>query len=822
MLIQIHIILYVVHICCCVDLTYDVEEGKSQGTYIGDIASDAQVMKDASSEDLGLITFNLLHHSETGSSPLFQISKNSGKLYTAQILDAESLCLFKKECFKMVDVAVKKATTVFKLLEIKVIIKDINDHQPEFPEKHINIEFNEDDRKGARRSIPNAFDKDVGIVNSQITYKLKNNKDVPFILSIIKNVDGTSKLGINLENQLNREMKDSYSVQVIAKDGGSPPKESILDVHISVTDVNDNTPIFSQNVYNISVSNIIDSAKPLVILSAKDLDSGTNGRVLYHFTSKTSDLAKKIFKLNEHTGEIFFDKKSDFGRHSTYELSIEAIDGGKPPLSSIAVVFINMINQQNNAPSIKLNFVSSSLDNRVDVLENIKVGSFIAYVKVTDHDEDQNGEVSCEVEHDKFQLRKMGAQKYQVIVKGILDREKENLHNVIIICQDKGTPPMQSKSKFSIQVMDVNDVQPQFSRDMFKFFIDENQKPKIPVGAINATDPDLGLGGKLSFSLLPTNKQFVPFRITEKGLISSIMSLDHEFQDTYKFQVFVKDKGTPSLNNTINVIVKVRDENDNAPYFTFPSVNPYNMDVTYYPHHTKNITQIKASDSDSQENAFLKYEIIRGNSKQAFSINQYTGLLSSTHVLSQQDAGSYELEFLVKDSGSPVLSARTTVYLTLTVSNKTSEMLNAVNIKKDNKIHLTSAIIIVSVAVTIAVIITASISVCILRCCNPRSVPVVEGSYVSGQRHLVSPPYPANPWSNVAVSTANTDMRRSSQPPTPQMHSHLYSSTQQMLSPLAQKPQPVADSVSQVSLYILLFFNVYTEEIQKMFVEILN
>ena len=234
------------------------------------------------------------------------------------------------------------------------------------------------------------------------------------------------------------------------------------------------------------------------------------------------------------------------------------------------------------------------------------------------------------------------------------------------------------------------------------------------------------------------------------------MSLEHEFQDIYKFQVFVKDKGTPSLNNTVNVIVEVRDENDNAPYFTFftfPSVNPYNMDVTYYPHHTKNITQIKASDSDSQENAFLKYEIIRGNSKQIFTINQYTGLLSSTHVLSQQDAGSYELEFLVKDSSSPVLSAKTTLYLTLTVSNKTSEMLNAVN-----KIHLTSAIIIVSIAVTIAVIITASISVCILHYCNLRSVSVAKGSYVSGQRHLVSPPYPVNPWSNVGVPPTNADI----------------------------------------------------------------
>ena len=498
-------------------------------------------------------------------------------------------------------------------------------------------------------------------------------------------------------------------------------------------------------------------------------------------------------------------KKFTTGQKLKYKLYVKASDGGNPSLSSLAMVQVNVINEQNNAPVIDVNFVSASRENTVDISEDIKVGSFIAYVKVTDQDADQNGKVTCSLNHDKFQLQSLDTKKYQVIVKKPVDREIEDHHDIIIICMDKGNPPLQSESKFSVQVLDVNDEQPQFSKQLFKFFIEENQRSKIPVGTINATDPDLGLGGKLSFSLLPTNKQFVPFRITENGLISSIMSLDHEFQDTYKFQVFVKDKGTPSLNNTVNVIVKVRDENDNAPYFTFPSVNPYNMDITYYSHHTKNITQIKASDSDSQENAFLKYEIIRGNNKQTFSINQYTGLLSSTHVLSQQDAGSYELEFLVKDSGSPVLSARTTVYLTLTVSNKTSEMLNAVNIKKDNKIHLTLAIIIVSVAVTIAVIITASISVCILRCCNPRSVPVVEGSYVSGQRHLVSPPYPANPWSNVGVPPTNADMRRSSQPPTPRMQTHPYSSTQQMLSPPVPKPQPTTHSVSQVSYWILFY-----------------
>ncbi|CAE1268806.1 PCDHD2 [Acanthosepion pharaonis] len=61
--------------------------------------------------------------------------------------------------------------------------------------------------------------------------------------------------------------------QVIAKDGGSPPKQSVLDVHISITDVNDNTPVFSQNVYNVSIKYEYNEAIPITVLSARDLDS---------------------------------------------------------------------------------------------------------------------------------------------------------------------------------------------------------------------------------------------------------------------------------------------------------------------------------------------------------------------------------------------------------------------------------------------------------------------------------------------------------------------------------------------------------------------
>ena len=820
----IWVLLYVLHFSCCVDLTFKVDEGKSPGTYLGDIAADSNVMDDVAIQDQNLISFSLMEQDGTSSSPLFRISKKTGKLYTAQTLDAESLCTYGKECFVMVDVAVQKENTISRILEIKVIIQDMNDHEPEFPDGQVNIEFDEDVAVGTKVSIPNAIDKDVSQMNSRIIYSLKKDKSEPFLLTISKKVDGTADLSITLKERLDREVKDSYLIQVIAKDGGIPQKENILQVHISVSDINDNTPVFSQNVYNVSIKNKPSETSSIATLSATDLDSGKNGRVVYHFSTKTSDVAKSHFKLNEQTGQIFLQKKFILGNILTHNLYIEAKDGGNPPLESLAMVLVNVINQQNNPPTIHLKFLSASGKDSTSVSEGIKIGSSIAYVKVTDHDVGQNGEVSCDLHYDKFKLQSLDTKKYQVIVKKALDRETEAKHEIIISCQDKGSPPLQSKSKFSIQVTDVNDVRPQFSMETFKFFIEENQKSRFSVGFINATDPDLGLGGKLTYSLLTNKKQkFLPFKIKDDGMISAIMSLDHEFQNIYKFQVFVKDNGIPSLNNTVNVIVEVTDKNDNAPYFTFPSVNPYNMDVVYYRHHSKNITHLKAADGDSQENAFLKYEIIRGNDKQIFSMNQYTGLLSFNRVLSQQDAGSYELVFVVKDSGSPVLSATTSMFFTLTVSNKTSEMLSAVHTLTEDKVDLTSVIIITVVAVTVAVIITASISVCIIRCNDQRNVtyahamnpPNVGGSivgpngrYISDQRHLMCPTKQGISWPTaVNVNKTHADKIRSAHVNQPSRESHSAEKLPNQQKRSASLPQ--TQTISQIHSQVCFIFNTY-------------
>ncbi|GAB1604074.1 protocadherin beta-13-like [Argonauta hians] len=716
-MLQILLILFLMINCVLtIDLTYHVEEERSPGTYVADIAADSKLLDNVKPSDQQLITFSQFKRKV---AQLFNITK-TGKLYTAQTLDAEDLCTFNKECSRTMKVVVNKGTSVTRILKIRIVIEDINDHEPKFPKKEIFLKFSETDSKGTKQSLPNAIDKDVGFENSLIQYKLKSKTDVPFSLSVSKRADGISSLKIIIKESLDRELRETYLLQVIARDGGSPSKQGILNVNVSVMDVNDNPPVFSKPFYNISIQSTNHESKSIIGLSVTDADSGENSKISFHFSPKTSDQVKSYFQLNETTGNIFLSKYSKLGDKKMYELFIEARDSGSPPLSSIATVIVNVINQHNNPPSIDIDYVSSVNDNTATISENIKVGSFIAYVMVTDNDVGQNGQVSCDIKHDTFKLQSMGSKEYKIILNKPVDRETQGHYNIPVSCQDKGLPPLKSVKTLSIQVTDINDVQPEFTKDTFQFLTYENKDKDFPIGFVNATDPDLGSAGQLTYSLLHPQKSTLPFVITSYGFISASKSLDREKQDVYKFEVFVKDNGSPSLNDTANVVVEILDQNDNAPYFTFPSVDPYTLNVNYHPQSKSDITVLRASDGDSGNNAFLTYGIISGNAKQLFTMNSHSGALSFSRQVYLNDAGTYDIKFVVKDSGSPVQSSTTTVTLVLAVSNETSPMMKSGPLQSSGRVHMTWVIIIVSSAVIVSVTIVISITLCIMKCIKHR------------------------------------------------------------------------------------------------------
>ncbi|GAB1604136.1 protocadherin beta-15-like [Argonauta hians] len=703
-----------------IDITYHVKEEGSPYTYIGDIAVDSNLSQSLTHQQHTLITFTQLQRTVSSGSHLFNVT-NTGKLYTTETLDAESLCTYNKECSRTVKVAVRKEEIFVKILRIKIFIEDINDHSPEFPQNELEIEFTERDGKGTNIPLLKAIDNDISIGNSQINYMIKNNGRDKFSLTVVRQ-EGALIPELILQDKLDREVKDSYMLTLEAKDGGHPPRKATLKVHISVTDVNDNTPVFSQKLYNISISNSHQRHLPILTLKATDRDSGQNAKISYHFNHKTSRKIQNYFTLDKGTGALFLHEDFHLDKMQSFRLFTEARDGGKPPKASVVIVEVYIINNQNNAPVINIDFVSPLTDSSTAVSEASKVNSFIAYVIVTDTDNGPNGEVVCDLKHDKFKLTKIDSKEYKMVVKGHLDREIRDHYKVSIVCHDMGSPQLENKKYFTVKVTDVNDVEPHFTKDTFQFLTYENQKVDFPIGFINATDPDLGDGGQLTYSIInDNNNDNIPFELSSDGFISTSQSIDREMKDMYKFEVLVKDNGTPSLNDTANIIIEILDKNDNAPYFTFPMNDPYNLDVHYHPNSKKDITILKGSDKDTGNNAFLTYGIRRSNDKNLFTVNSHTGVLSFSRTVYQNDAGTYDLQFVVKDSGSPAQSATTVIILTLFVSNDTSPMMTAVHLQTGSKLNMTWILIIVAAAVILSVAIVVSITLCVFKCINQHS-----------------------------------------------------------------------------------------------------
>ena len=88
---------------------------------------------------------------------------------------------------------------------------------------------------------------------------------------------------ITLVNQLDREVRSSYTFFVIATDTGTPPLLSSSTVLVTVVDENDNAPIFDAFPASFSVCEDVPIGHSVYTFMAHDLDIGDYGHVVYDF-----------------------------------------------------------------------------------------------------------------------------------------------------------------------------------------------------------------------------------------------------------------------------------------------------------------------------------------------------------------------------------------------------------------------------------------------------------------------------------------------------------------------------------------------------------
>ena len=120
-----------------------------------------------------------------------------------------------------------------------------------------------------------------------------------------------------------------------------------------------------------------------------------------------------------------------------------------------------------------------------------------------DRDSGVNGHAHCSLlGHEHFRLQHAYGYTFMIITTSLLDRETFPEYNLTAIATDQGTPPLKTILPFSIQLSDVNDNPPEFTKSLYEVWIEENNLPGVCLTIVQAYDSDVGQNAEITYSVL--------------------------------------------------------------------------------------------------------------------------------------------------------------------------------------------------------------------------------------------------------------------------------------------------------------------------------
>uniref|UniRef100_A0A8C0C2P6 Protocadherin beta 4 n=1 Tax=Buteo japonicus TaxID=224669 RepID=A0A8C0C2P6_9AVES len=312
--------------------------------------------------------------------------------------------------------------------ELPVSFTDISDHASVFLNKEIVLKIPESAMLEAQFFLESAQDPEVGN-NSLQHYSISSNDY--FQIYTWRWSDGRRYAELVLDRALDREQQAEVAFSVMAVDGGSPPCSGTALIHVVVLDINDNVPVFTHSLYKVQVLENSTEDTPVVVVSANDLDAGTNGEI-----------------------------PVDYEETKTYKIDIQATGGGGLFMHCKVEVQVEDVN--NNAPEVITASLTSTLS------EAALPNTIVALFNMHDQDSGDNGMTRCELlGKQPFSIRPLAADAYALVTSEALDWEEVAEYNVTVRAHDEGFPALLASKKLLLQPLDMNDNVPTFTQDVY-------------------------------------------------------------------------------------------------------------------------------------------------------------------------------------------------------------------------------------------------------------------------------------------------------------------------------------------------------------------
>lgn len=416
-------------------------------------------------------------------------------------------------------------------------------------------------------------------------------------------------------------------------------------------------------------------------------DTLPNGQVSFEIVNNDNDNNndERLFELGPNdvaNSALLKTRNSLRGRVGNFTVHVQVSDGGLPKRSSISPIKLCVIDVNDHNPI----FVKPPSNMTIRISENATIGTRVVDVLALDSDYGLNAQV-------RYRLRELPNghwRSFQIDpISGIitlaqeLDREALRLHELRVQAYDLGTPTSLSTDlDITVLVTNVNDFEPEFTQDIFQVIFTENLSPGVEryklLPTIDKDDYDLS-DPNAAFKSIPCYFIVGGDGLTIKGEelfkldtftheLSATKPLDRELKSNYTLIVQATndcfriphriEKFDPKDNSMLQVLIGVKDVNDNPPKFV---KKIFTGGITTDTEYGTVFMSIKAFDPDVGAHSYVSYYIVSDVRKSfsegletvpsnPFEINHRTGEISLNFDPQKGMKGYFEFEVKANDT----------------------------------------------------------------------------------------------------------------------------------------------------------------------------
>ncbi|KAM3612629.1 uncharacterized protein V6R79_011568 [Siganus canaliculatus] len=437
-----------------------VVENAPKGTYITTVnASDADIGSN------GEITFSFSKMKGVAVD-MFIIDENTGVIAVAGPID------FEKEKKYELRLEAKDRGGLIGTSKAIIDVSDVNDNAPVINIMSFSNTLPEDAHIGTTLAVINVKDAD-SERNGQI--KCSIDKTLPFKIQSSL----TNYYNLVADQHFDRETMSEYEIKIIATDMGSPPLSSSITLHLKISDVNDNFPLFDKNSYSSYVMENNSPGMSITTLSARDSDWNQNARISYFLedTQISGSPVTNYVSINSETGVLHAVRSFDYEQIKQLQLVVRAQDGGSPPLSSNVTVKILIQDQNDNPPQVLYPVQTGGSMVAEMVPRSADVGYLVTKVVAVDVDSGQNAWLSYKLQKATDRaLFEVGSQNGEIrTIRQVSDKDAVK-QRLTVVVEDNGQP---SRSATVIVNVAVADSFPEVLSEFTDFPLDKEYNDNL-------------------------------------------------------------------------------------------------------------------------------------------------------------------------------------------------------------------------------------------------------------------------------------------------------------------------------------------------------